>query len=81
MSLTHKVYHQLLGLEVLLHLHPDAVHLELLYPFVLLVWLFVTEDSLRNLLLRQLVPLQLLHLRARCNRNTLASVHIVEVGA
>ena len=67
--LGHEVDDELLRLEVLLHLHPHAVELQLLHPLVLLARLL--EHRLLRLLLRELVPLELLHLRARRDRNVL----------
>lgn len=63
-GLTHEIYDKLLGLEILLHLHPYAVHLEFLEHFLLLLWLVVIPKCFDNLLLGELVPLELLHLRA-----------------
>lgn len=68
---THKVDDELLGLEILLHLHPHAVSLQLANPLLLLQWFLVAENGLRSLLLRQLVPLQLLHFRTRRDRQIL----------
>lgn len=67
---THQVDDQLLRLEILLHLHPHAIRLELLHPLLLVCRLL--EHRLLDLRLRELVPLQLLHLRARRDRHVLA---------
>lgn len=70
---THEVDDQLFRFEVLLHFIPNAVRLQLADPFLLLRQDLFAEDSLTDLLLRQLVPLQLLHLGAWLDELVLAS--------
>lgn len=53
---THEVDNQLLGFEIFLHFHPDAIELQLLEPFFLLCRIIV-EDGLLRLLVGDLVPL------------------------
>lgn len=67
---THQVDHELLRLKVFLHFHPDSIQLELLHPLLLLRRLL--KHRLLRLLQRYLVPLQLLHLRVRRDRDVLA---------
>lgn len=53
----HKIDNELLCFEVVLHLLPNTVLLESRDPVILLVCVFVAEDRVARLLLRQLIPL------------------------
>ncbi len=70
-ELTHQVDYKLLRLEVFLHLRPHTIQLELFNPLPLLLSQLVVKHSLSNLLLRQLIPLKLLHLRTWRDRYVL----------